>query len=1269
MRRIITAREQAELLSPWQKTADDLMVSAPPGPQTLDSNVGVQAARQPPTTTNIPRSQFDNILASKGVTYDQHLDNLESHYNAATEDQKKRGRVWYRAGGDTLRDIGKKFGITTNRAISMAAALSARTDWNNNLHFAAHMAGNYRPGENEDEWRRANIHPSAMARYMESKYDITPGEKEAGDRSNPDHFSAKELKGLHEGGYMPRTKADFNQLADAHSGNHLQYTPGDKKKGTPGRWDNKPLRGFEELQTPEGRAAWLKNAQMPNRGGTETERKPYEDAIDGHMRAVKDTTSPYGYLPSHSYTGAGVPTLGGNIQKAKLLRTVGEDEFDKHLNGPKYKAFFSNLGNNLKFLKADRPEDQGYYDHGGKHWSDHDPDYLRSTIDTQHMRAASQPHGSSAPAPGYKEASQVTPEQYEVYQQGMADLTHRINSKLPKNKQLMPHQVQAIIWGKFKDDQAKKKSGAGQTYFSPTMDDVQPFADRYSRFLAASEQEHVDPRLLEPPLSDPYQTDSDDWWENVLESWLQRHQQEVGPHHPHVEEPPHREASKWYLSWTFNDDDSFLNQKAEDILQEHPRAEHVHSEEYTPIKKLVDRHLPEPVLASRWFVAAPPENSQRTQRPGTMGTYNKAHAYFDTAGAPGKGTDGVLDYGAGLGHSAQFGHTYEPYPRQDRDFRPTYEHDEDIPEGAYNRVTNLNVLNVVPPELRSKIVQGIGRAMAPGGHAVITTRGTHEVLNTKSGVPADNGDPNAIRVNPDTPNETYQKGFTPDELHQYVSDQLGPGYTVHKVKIGPAGVHVVKHVGRQVSSRWYTADTVGGEHDGESDKDRTHRERGDALGKLPGWNQWFEDAANGLAGPDPYGDTSRDDGTQADPAWFHHYNQDPGFYQHAIEHSSTPPERMGPQSRWEWGQNGWDKEPEEKKQQYRDRANPTQFHPWLADQSHPDGDLNWTEYDNTGFHDDEDDVIDSLKDAEPYTVPPHMDPMKRLNHRFTAGGGYDNPWEGEQAEALRKPCGYCTSPDDMHDVDCPTLYSDSPREWRQDKKLKSPQWTPGPEHDHHTRLNSRWYTNPWYRAAAPTSVLPSIDDDQTKALGVKSSDAFPSDAAGMGDLYTGQPSSGGSGGSTQTVDYVPGGSSGGSALSLPSTGTPTASPPSTGGGAPVSYNPSGGSEQWRSVVDTALQRNGLPTSLDSQVLKQVQTESSGNPNAINNWDSNAKAGHPSQGLLQTIPSTFNQYKLPGDSSNILDPQANADAAVDYAKSTYGPTLMNNGNGMGSGHGY
>jgi SLT domain-containing protein len=57
-------------------------------------------------------------------------------------------------------------------------------------------------------------------------------------------------------------------------------------------------------------------------------------------------------------------------------------------------------------------------------------------------------------------------------------------------------------------------------------------------------------------------------------------------------------------------------------------------------------------------------------------------------------------------------------------------------------------------------------------------------------------------------------------------------------------------------------------------------------------------------------------------------------------------------------------------------------------------------------------------------------------------------------------------------------------------------------------------------------------------------------------------------------------------------------------------------------------------------------ESGGNPNAINNWDSNAAAGIPSQGLMQTIPSTFRACVLPSLASrSITDPVANITAGI------------------------
>ncbi|GAB3003705.1 hypothetical protein GCM10023080_081770 [Streptomyces pseudoechinosporeus] len=83
-----------------------------------------------------------------------------------------------------------------------------------------------------------------------------------------------------------------------------------------------------------------------------------------------------------------------------------------------------------------------------------------------------------------------------------------------------------------------------------------------------------------------------------------------------------------------------------------------------------------------------------------------------------------------------------------------------------------------------------------------------------------------------------------------------------------------------------------------------------------------------------------------------------------------------------------------------------------------------------------------------------------------------------------------------------------------------------------------------------------------------------------------------------------------------------------------------------------MKKHGIPGSYDG-IKRNILRESSGNPNAINNWDINAINGIPSKGLLQVIPPTFQTYHVPGTSSNIYDPVANITAACNYAADRYG----------------
>ena len=89
----------------------------------------------------------------------------------------------------------------------------------------------------------------------------------------------------------------------------------------------------------------------------------------------------------------------------------------------------------------------------------------------------------------------------------------------------------------------------------------------------------------------------------------------------------------------------------------------------------------------------------------------------------------------------------------------------------------------------------------------------------------------------------------------------------------------------------------------------------------------------------------------------------------------------------------------------------------------------------------------------------------------------------------------------------------------------------------------------------------------------------------------------------------------------------------------------------REALDIMAER-GIPGSYDG-IHRNVMRESSGNPQAMNNWDSNAAAGTPSKGLLQTIDPTFTAYHVPGTSLDPFDPVANITAACNYAAARYG----------------
>jgi len=178
----------------------------------------------------------------------------------------------------------------------------------------------------------------------------------------------------------------------------------------------------------------------------------------------------------------------------------------------------------------------------------------------------------------------------------------------------------------------------------------------------------------------------------------------------------------------------------------------------------------------------PAENSARTQIVGTMPTYEKARDILAKEGIEGKD---IIDFGSGkgLGSTMMKAHSFEPYPQG---WYPTYTKSEDIPSDAYKGLLNLNVLNVLDPEMRAHTVKEIGRVMQPeGGTGLITTRG-RDVMNTIGGRKG----PEPMSVI--TSRDTYQKGFEPNELREYIKYILGGDFEYEPLNLGPAGVKIKK---------------------------------------------------------------------------------------------------------------------------------------------------------------------------------------------------------------------------------------------------------------------------------------------------------------------------------------------------------------------------------------------------------------------------------------------------------------------------------------------
>lgn len=96
-------------------------------------------------------------------------------------------------------------------------------------------------------------------------------------------------------------------------------------------------------------------------------------------------------------------------------------------------------------------------------------------------------------------------------------------------------------------------------------------------------------------------------------------------------------------------------------------------------------------------------------------------------------------------------------------------------------------------------------------------------------------------------------------------------------------------------------------------------------------------------------------------------------------------------------------------------------------------------------------------------------------------------------------------------------------------------------------------------------------------------------------------------------------------------------------------------KRWANLTLSVMVEQQIPRGYLAGILAQMQQESAGQPDVVNNWDSNAKRGTPSKGLMQIIAPTYLANAKPGYKSLTYQtvPYTNIWAALHYCVGRYG----------------
>ena len=187
----------------------------------------------------------------------------------------------------------------------------------------------------------------------------------------------------------------------------------------------------------------------------------------------------------------------------------------------------------------------------------------------------------------------------------------------------------------------------------------------------------------------------------------------------------------------------------------------------------------------RKFAIAAQPGSARTQRAITLKSYEKTGEYIKAEIPEAKS---VLDYGAGLGIGADAMRQRQPAPVDTYELNiekwasptpPTFTNSDQI-DKKYDSIVSLNVVNVLEPDLRAKVIKDIASRLNPGGKAIITSRAfSGDVARSKVTRPTN--EEKAYWVFDKTENEwSYQRGYDGKELVDFVRSVLPAEYKVGK---------------------------------------------------------------------------------------------------------------------------------------------------------------------------------------------------------------------------------------------------------------------------------------------------------------------------------------------------------------------------------------------------------------------------------------------------------------------------------------------------------